>query len=248
MATFEVTRDGTTLENAVYDVDPVTVTSNPFGNFSVAKIDDQGGEKFAEYGRGTRIDVNIQDEAVETAESFTNADTGATGTAVDVSAQTQVTVELVGAGGGDSQGSTTGVGGNGGRLEVQIDVVDIDELTVYAGEAGATPAAGVGLYDGGDGVTNVGDLQDAVSGGGASVTALVDTTGSNTTELAIADGGGGAAARSDLGGTAGVASVGRERLQATMQKGLVLVVMGETLGCSVSTTATPAVSKSLIVA
>ena len=70
MTTFEVTRDGTTVEDAVYDVDPVSVTANPFGTFAVAKIDDRGGEKFSGYARGTRIDVSITEDAT-TIDKFT---------------------------------------------------------------------------------------------------------------------------------------------------------------------------------
>jgi hypothetical protein len=56
---FRVTRDGSTVEDAVYDVSPLTDTANPFGDFVVIKIDDRGGQKFENYERGTRIDVDI---------------------------------------------------------------------------------------------------------------------------------------------------------------------------------------------
>lgn len=61
MVTFEVEHSNT-LEDAVYDVDPVVDTSNPFGSFAVAKIDDRGGVKFENYERGTRIDIAIQSD------------------------------------------------------------------------------------------------------------------------------------------------------------------------------------------
>jgi len=62
MATFQVTRDGTTIESEVFDVDPLTDTSNPFGDFCVVKMDDTGGQKFQQYERGTRVDVAIQSD------------------------------------------------------------------------------------------------------------------------------------------------------------------------------------------
>lgn len=61
MTVFEVTRDGTERETAVYDVDPIVDTANPFGNFAVVKIDDRDGTKFEQYERGTRIDIAIDD-------------------------------------------------------------------------------------------------------------------------------------------------------------------------------------------
>jgi len=66
MAIFEVTRDGTTVEDAVFDVDPVVDTANPFGDYCVVKIDDRGGQKFENYPRGTRIDVSITEDGTTT--------------------------------------------------------------------------------------------------------------------------------------------------------------------------------------
>ncbi|AFH22763.1 hypothetical protein OSG_eHP34_00150 [environmental Halophage eHP-34] len=61
MVDFTVRRDGT-VEDAVYDVDPLSDTANPFGDFCVIKIDDRGGEKFDKYSRGTALEVTINDD------------------------------------------------------------------------------------------------------------------------------------------------------------------------------------------
>ena len=61
MVNFEVRRDGT-VEDAVYDVDPLSDTANPFGDYAVVKIDDRGGEKFGKYSRGTALEVTINDD------------------------------------------------------------------------------------------------------------------------------------------------------------------------------------------
>jgi hypothetical protein len=61
MVDFEVRRDGT-VEDAVYDVDPLSDTANPFGDFCVVKIDDRGGDKFDKYSRGTALEVTINDD------------------------------------------------------------------------------------------------------------------------------------------------------------------------------------------
>ena len=66
MATFEVTRGGDTVEDTVFDVDPVVDTANPFGDYCVIKMDDSEGEKFAQYRRGTRVDVSITEDNVTT--------------------------------------------------------------------------------------------------------------------------------------------------------------------------------------
>jgi len=71
MTEFRVTRDGSTVEDAVYDVDPVVDTANPFGDYAVIKLDDRGGNKFAQYERGTRVDVEIIDESGSTFDRFT---------------------------------------------------------------------------------------------------------------------------------------------------------------------------------
>ena len=69
---YRVTRDGATVEDAVYDVDPVVDTANPFGDYAVIKLDDRGGTKFAEYERGTRVDVDVLlPGATEAIERFT---------------------------------------------------------------------------------------------------------------------------------------------------------------------------------
>lgn len=62
MATFEVTRDGDTVVDAVFDVSPLVDTANPFGDYCVVKMDDRGGEKFENFERGTRIDVTITED------------------------------------------------------------------------------------------------------------------------------------------------------------------------------------------
>ena len=60
-AVFRVIRDGEVIEDTVFDVDPVVDTANPFGDFCVIKMDDSNGEKFANYARGTRVDVAVSD-------------------------------------------------------------------------------------------------------------------------------------------------------------------------------------------
>ena len=71
MAEFTVTRDGDTQEDAVFDVDPIVDTANPFGDFAVIKMDDSEGEKFDAYPRGTRVDVSIEDDDATTYDRFT---------------------------------------------------------------------------------------------------------------------------------------------------------------------------------
>ena len=71
MTEFRVTRDGSTVEDAVFDVDPVVDTANPFGDYAVIKLDDRGGNKFDKYQRGTRVDVEIIDESGTTFDRFT---------------------------------------------------------------------------------------------------------------------------------------------------------------------------------
>jgi hypothetical protein len=66
---YQVTRDGTTVEDAVYDVDPLVDTANPFGDYAVVKIDDRGGQKFQHYERGTRVDIGISTNAGVTFEN-----------------------------------------------------------------------------------------------------------------------------------------------------------------------------------
>ena len=58
---WRVTRDGEFVEDTVFDVDPVVDTANPFGDYAVIKMDDSNGEKFANYGRGTRVDVAVSE-------------------------------------------------------------------------------------------------------------------------------------------------------------------------------------------
>jgi len=60
---WRITRDGTTVEDSVYDVDPVVTTANPFGDYGVVKMDDRGGQKFESYERGTRVDAAVSANA-----------------------------------------------------------------------------------------------------------------------------------------------------------------------------------------
>ena len=60
---WQVTRDGEFAEDTVFDVDPVVDTANPFGDYCVIKMDDSNGEKFANYARGTRVDVAVSENA-----------------------------------------------------------------------------------------------------------------------------------------------------------------------------------------
>jgi len=52
---WRILRDGTTEEPDLFDVEVVD-TFNPFGNYAIAYIDDQEGDKFSDYNRGTRVD------------------------------------------------------------------------------------------------------------------------------------------------------------------------------------------------
>jgi hypothetical protein len=70
---WRVTRDGTDVEDSVFDVDPVVDTANPFGDYAVIKIDDTAGNKFDQYARGTRVDVAVSTNA---GISFTDRFTG----------------------------------------------------------------------------------------------------------------------------------------------------------------------------
>ncbi|AFH21457.1 hypothetical protein OSG_eHP1_00135 [environmental Halophage eHP-1] len=77
MVDFTVRRDGT-VEDAVYDVDPLSDTANPFGDFCVVKIDDRGGNKFDKYSRGTSLEVSIDagdvaDLSIATGETITTS-------------------------------------------------------------------------------------------------------------------------------------------------------------------------------
>ena len=58
---WRVTRDSEFVEDTVFDVDPVVDTANPFGDYAVIKMDDSNGEKFANYARGTRVDVAVSE-------------------------------------------------------------------------------------------------------------------------------------------------------------------------------------------
>ena len=77
MTSYRVLRDGTTIEDSVFDVDPIVDTANPFGDFCVIKMDDSEGERFEQYGRGTRVDVEVSpdDEAltINSGETVTTA-------------------------------------------------------------------------------------------------------------------------------------------------------------------------------
>jgi hypothetical protein len=63
MPEFTVIRDDSVLEQSVFDVAPLTITRNPFGNFVVIKMDDRGGEKFDAFERGTRVDVSVDPDS-----------------------------------------------------------------------------------------------------------------------------------------------------------------------------------------
>lgn len=70
---YQVTRDETTVETEVYDIDPLVDTANPFGDYAVVKMDDRDGTKFQNYPRGTRVDIAVSTNAGIT---FTHRFTG----------------------------------------------------------------------------------------------------------------------------------------------------------------------------
>jgi len=83
MPEFTVLRDDSVLEQSVFDVAPLTITRNPFGNYVVIKMDDRGGKKFDAFERGTRIDVSVDPDSqtltINTGETVTT-DAGTTDT------------------------------------------------------------------------------------------------------------------------------------------------------------------------
>jgi hypothetical protein len=64
--------DGSVVDQ-LYDVSPLVDTANPFGDYVVLKLDDQGGELFDRFARGTRVEVDISENF---GLSFTNRFTG----------------------------------------------------------------------------------------------------------------------------------------------------------------------------
>jgi hypothetical protein len=52
--------DGNPVDQ-LYDVSPAVITANPFGDFAVLKLDDQGGELFDKFGRGTEVVVQVSE-------------------------------------------------------------------------------------------------------------------------------------------------------------------------------------------
>jgi hypothetical protein len=52
--------DGDVIDQ-LYDVSPLVDTANPFGDYCVLKLDDQGGELFDRFARGTRVEVDISE-------------------------------------------------------------------------------------------------------------------------------------------------------------------------------------------
>jgi hypothetical protein len=64
--------DGSVVDQ-LYDVSPLVDTANPFGDYAVLKMDDQGGELFDKFSRGTRVEVDISENF---GLSFTNRFTG----------------------------------------------------------------------------------------------------------------------------------------------------------------------------
>jgi hypothetical protein len=64
--------DGDIIDQ-LYDVSPLVDTANPFGDYVVLKLDDQGGELFDRFRRGTRVEVDISENF---GLSFTNRFTG----------------------------------------------------------------------------------------------------------------------------------------------------------------------------
>lgn len=48
-------------EGNIFDAEIVD-TANPFGNYAIFKVDDNNGQKFEQYSRGTRVDFEISDD------------------------------------------------------------------------------------------------------------------------------------------------------------------------------------------
>lgn len=69
---WQIVRDQTEVESDLYDVEVVD-TANPFGNRAIAYIDDNSGDKFDNYTRGTRVDFEY---STNDGISYTNRFTG----------------------------------------------------------------------------------------------------------------------------------------------------------------------------
>jgi hypothetical protein len=117
---------------------------------------------------------------------------------VDVSADSNLTIEMIGAAGGkDSRFSDTS-SGSGGYLKFELDVSSMNQLQLWVGETGGSGSyatGGWGRFNGGD-IT--GNISGAAAGGGS--THIADSNGN---DIAVADAGGGYEGYYDNGGGGG---------------------------------------------
>jgi len=128
MPTFTVLRDGSVIEDAVFDVDPVVDTANPFGDFCVVKMDDRGGKKFENYARGTRIEVEISPD-----DELLTVDGGET-----------ITTD---AGTTDTCGSVHNSGTYANQGTVEATASGVDKFTGYAVERRETEQSGADVLE-----------------------------------------------------------------------------------------------------
>lgn len=99
-----------------------------------------------------------------------------------------ITVDVIGAKGGNQTGSSgTSIGGAGGRVQGTIAVNPGDVLSIYVGGQGGVPSQNLGGFNGG---ANGGSISYCAGGGGASDIRLNGTALSN--RIFVGAGGGGA--------------------------------------------------------
>jgi len=128
MPTFTVLRDGSVIADSVFDVDPVVDTANPFGDYCVIKMDDRGGQKFANYERGTRVEVEISPDddllTIEPGEIITT-DSGTT----------------------DTYGSVHNAGTYSNQGTVEATSTGVDRFTGYVVERRETEQSGADVLE-----------------------------------------------------------------------------------------------------
>ncbi|MBK9190431.1 MAG: T9SS type A sorting domain-containing protein [Crocinitomicaceae bacterium] len=135
--------------------------------------------------------------------------TGAMQTYVVPAGVTEISVDVIAAGGGLSMGSGGGTQnpGNGGRIQADLTVVPGTTLNIYVGGAGTNgvpPTPGVGGFNGGG---NGGNGYSSYAGGGGGGASDIRIGGTALNDRVIVAGGGGGGAYNyssgDIGGAGG---------------------------------------------
>jgi len=135
--------------------------------------------------------------------------TGAMQTYVVPVGVTQISVDVIAAGGGLSMGSGGGTqaAGNGGRVQADLTVVPGTTLNIYVGGAGTNgvpPTPGVGGFNGGG---NGGNGYSSYAGGGGGGASDIRNGGTALADRIVVAGGGGGGAYNyssgDIGGAGG---------------------------------------------